>query len=274
MVSRFLIFACTLSCACIPLLAAAETIAHYRFEDGQNGVPVIDVIDSGPNLLDGVVFGTLTYSNTVAPAQAGELLSLNATADFDYAEVPHDPVFETTNVTAEVLALPRYDEFEGGGNRAHFLLSKNWTTESGRFLSSYSLGYDPELNRFSAFVGYGDGTGHMLVSSALYGDGQWHHVALTYQADQDRSVLMLYVNATVEGCVIGPPRDLFFADEPLTIGAANFIAPDDVFRRNFLGHLDDIRISDEALVPNTMLLRDRVFGDDFEDSFSGCAVVE
>lgn len=253
----------------------AETVVHYHFDDGQNGGPVVTATDVGPHGLDGTGVGILSYSNEVAPHPWSGPLSLDATADFDYINIAHDSVLESPEVTVEVLARPRYDAFTGGGSSPHFMVNKSWSAGPGAHLATYGLAYEPQLNRFEAFIGYGDGTGLRLLTDSLFDDGAWYHVAMTYETDLDRSLLALYVDSILAGCQIAPPRPLFFDNLPLTIGAANFIADDHVYRRNFIGQLDEVRVSNRALRAEDLTMRDRVFFDSFElnNDFSGCTVV-
>lgn len=229
-------------------------VTHYRFEGGTNGQSVGSIQDSSANGLNGDVVGDLRFTSDTAPFAAAGGTALDATSDFSFGRVLDDPLLHPTgDFTLELFANPRYDVFSGGGVPSHTLVHKQNFDGNGTSLSAYAVAYNPNTDKYIAAVSFGSNNGVFIESASVFGDNQWRHIAATYDVDGAQTTLSLYVDSVLEGQQTFATQPLFFGDEPLYIGAGNYGAINGQFRRNFIGYLDEIRISDEVLSTDQFL---------------------
>ena len=233
------------------LLAAtanAATIAHYRFEQ--------NFFDSGPNGLNGTAVGSLAFTNDVAPFPTTGSSALDATNDFDFVRVLDDPLLHLTgDLTVEAFVRP-FNDLPGGGYEPHTIVGKQNHEGSGYFLDAYNLYYNQDTGSFCSSVGFGGNLGKFIESGSTFNDNEWHHVAMTYALTGDQATLSLYVDGNQEATDTFEAVPLYFGDDPLHIGAGNYGSDPDgtgYFRRNFIGYIDEVRISDVALSPGQFL---------------------
>jgi len=228
--------------------ANATTVAHYRFEQ--------DFTDSGPNDLDGTGVGPPAFTNDVAPFTTTGLSSLDATADYDFVRVEDDSLLHMTgDFTVEAFVRP-FNDLLGGGPEPHIIISKQNYEGFGSFLDAYDLMYNQDTGSFATSISFGVRPGKYIESASSFDDNEWHHVAMTYTPiGGGQATLNLFVDSNLEATDTFNTFPLFFGDDPLYIGAGNFGTPDGTgyWRRNFIGNIDEVRISDVALSPDHFL---------------------
>jgi hypothetical protein len=193
-------------------------VAWWKFDKGSGDV----VVDSGPNHLDGAVLGNPSWVAGVL----GEALKFDG--EGDYVDFGNDSKFNITDKIT-VAAWIKVDTFDcewqaiftkGDGS---WRLQRNGTKDSIEFACTGA--FVP-----GALVG-------SLFGTVNVNDGQWHHVAGTY----DGSKICLYVDGSldVSSEATGSIR---INDYNVLIGA-NAEKPD----RNFKGSIDEVRIYNYAL---------------------------
>lgn len=78
-------------------------------------------------------------------------------------------------------------------------------------------------------------------------DGKWHHVAMTFKADEHR--YCIYIDhKEVKNTVYADTVGFEYKNGPLVVGANTKVS-----NRTFVGDIDEVRISDVALSPEEML---------------------
>lgn len=228
----------------------AAIIAHYQLDGNLN--------DSSGNGLDGQYTGPspVIFTSDVSPfSTVSEGQALDARADFDFVEVPdHELLHITGDLTLEAVIRP-FNELPGGGVEPHTIVAKQNSGGTGTFLTAYALQYNQDSGEFGALISYGIGSGRSLTSIGKFADTNWHHVAMTLKRGEAQATFSLYVDGKLEASEFVPSEPLFFGERPLYIGAGNFATANGTgeFRRNFIGFIDEVRISDEALSPSQFL---------------------
>jgi hypothetical protein len=233
------------------------TVASYHFNAGQpDGVGA----DSSPNQLNGSIIGTVG----AAPGVHAEAIDLSG--DFNYVSVPASLLLVLPNSWTVELFFKAKQPYTTYGSDPSFLIVKHHTTSSGSFLSSFGISLSAD-GRVYGETASAIGVGTFLDSGAgaSYTDGQWHHVALVYNANAatgDKS-FALYVDHVQRALAHGAFAPTAWANRPLYIGAGNFPGGDGTgpFRRNFDGLIDEVRISNVALDPSNFVpIRAGTFG--------------
>lgn len=235
-----------------------STIVHYRFEEGPAAGAVGAMLDSGPYQLHGTASGTLTHSTSVAANPEAGAFSLDARGDSNYGTVPDNGMLHLQgDWTVETFfkADAPYDNF-GTSDAVGYTLVAKQNAQSGSFLAGYMLALNSGNGRVTGEISFGSGTGASLTGLSNTMDGGWHHAALVLKRDVSGATdeLRLYVDGVLEASTQAVMPDLFYGTDPLNIGAGNFGGAAAAFRRNFDGHIDEVRISSAALAPSQMLV--------------------
>jgi hypothetical protein len=231
------------------------TVAHWRFEEGPHGAPLVTAVDSGPNGLDGTPGGSLSYTSDVAMTADSGDFALDATGDYNYVIVADaTPLRLTDDFTVETYVLPDNTTTNPSAD-PHYVLMKRHKPANGTFLVSYGLIYDQTSGFFRAIVGFGSDTGEFVTSLSEYLEERWYHVAMTFDNDSvsGNATLGLYVDGELVDSNTFTNPGLYYTTEPFLIGAGNFGGPTHQWRRNFDGLIDEIRISDRVLSPEEFL---------------------
>ncbi len=230
----------------IPVVRAA-TLAWYHL-DGAVGTTAGPIADAGPNHVDGAVVGDATFTTGVT----GEALDL--AGDFDYVAVPNSSVLVLSNSWTVEFYFSAHQPYSVFGSDPATLINKLNTGSVGSHLSSFAVEYSSNghLHAFTSWVvNQGvDVDGGANVDAT---DGRWHHVALVYNAAAATgdSSLSFYVDHELRDSAHGAYPPIAWAGYPLVIGTGNYPDNQDhsIFRRNFDGAMDEVRISDLALEP-------------------------
>ncbi len=233
--------------------APSNVVAHYRFEDGPGAVGTI--LDSGPNLLHGTSAGTLSYSTDRASLPATGNFSLDALGDMNFAQIPNNALLhQQGDFTVEMFIKvdAPYDDY-GSPGFSTFAVKLN-TAEGGSFLGGFEFDYGLSGN-VGGSISFGGGAGVGFGGPALVNDGKWHHIALVMDRDVSGSTdqLRFYVDGVLDSITQGVWPNLFYGDQPLYIGAGNFLGPGSSYRRNFDGYIDEFRLTSAALTPAEFL---------------------
>jgi Concanavalin A-like lectin/glucanases superfamily len=237
--------------ALIPLPAAAQTVAYYRF-DGTNGSPVTTILDSGPSSLNGINVGSTSYSAGVLGA------GLNLSGDLNYVSIPASTNFVMKNDFTAELFLKANQPYTVYGSDPATVINKLHTANLGGFLSSFCIEYTAN-GTLAGFVSYATDVGlYAGPTSASFADGRWHHVALVYRHNTPAgtNTVQLFVDYTMLAAASGTASPVAWGNFPIYIGAGNFPGGQDngQFRRNFDGSIDEVRISNVALAPSEFVM--------------------
>jgi hypothetical protein len=192
-------------------------VAYYPF-DG--------TADDAANDYDGTLQGP-GYVN----GQSGFGFALSFDGD-DYVRVPDDPALDLTGALT-VAAWVRPDAGIGGYSRA---VSRE---QSGVGNRQYNLGVDATATYPRTVVDTTSTNSVDVVGSTDVVDGDWHHVATTFDATDG---LRLYVD--------GVEEDYAPASSPLVSRAADLVVGAPAQREGsyyFDGLVDEVRVYDRAL---------------------------
>ena len=201
---------------------APPLIGWYRFDEGFGTTPQ-DSSGNGNH-------GTLNGSPLWMPGYVGTG-SLQFNGSGDEVEVPYNPALnqaDTFTITAWINVA-----IGSGGHRAVVSCRDDFPARG------YILYVQPDDSP-SLWVGYGYTNAWYSATGAVINEGQWVHVAGTY----DRGALTLYVNGVMEAEATASTFGINTTQE-LLIGAGSNEGPThDYF---FQGQIDDARIYDRAL---------------------------
>ena len=198
--------------------SSGDLVAWWEFDEGSGNV----VADSGPNRLDGAVIGDPSWVTGVFGG------ALKFDGDGDYVDLGNDPKFNMTD-RITIAAWVKVDTFDcewqavitkGDGS---WRLQRNGTKNSIEFACTGA--FVP-----GALVG-------SLFGTVNVNDGQWHHVAGTY----DGSKICLYVDGKLD--VSSEATGSIIVNDYNVLIGANAEKPD----RNFKGSIDEVRIYNYAL---------------------------
>jgi hypothetical protein len=240
-------FALALAAFSLPAGAgSAAALASYRFSGGPKDAAVGAVADSGPNRLTGAGVGALTYSSDI-PVRSAGLYSLNATRDFDYVTVPDAAALRP----AGSFTLTAWVRPTGSQSDVDAIVAKKTGVQVGTCLTSYGLSYAPASGKFLALIcgsSNPNAPSTFVVSKDTYAKGDWHLVKFkyTYNPTKKTASMMLSVDGAVEGKVaLTSFPGIFYGSGPFLIGAGNYGSGDhdNPFRRNFVGYIDEIKLT-------------------------------
>ncbi|MBI3477419.1 MAG: hypothetical protein HY010_16940 [Acidobacteria bacterium] len=229
-------------------LAPQATILRYQFNKGPNGAPVTVATDSGPFHLDGTVHGALTYSSNVT--KGGGKFSLNASPDVDYVVLAQTagnaPLLnQVQSFTLSALAMPT-----GGTTLDAFgdlVAGKMITNGSGACLVTYSITYSLPLQKFVGGVCGADGSIQFVTSLDTFPINNWYKLVLKYSTIGTVTNIKLMVNGKAEGTLklhsfAGPK----LGNAGFQVGASNFVCDTCQFRRNFIGFIDEVKLTGQV----------------------------
>jgi hypothetical protein len=223
----------------------ADLVGWWDFEEG-SGLTVVDRSGGGH---PGTLGTGATWSTTeFAPVPTGSTASIS----FDGTDLAH-------------VIMNGYKAAEVGGTNSRTLSA--WIKSGpGVVLTASNLGIfgygenaagDKFNFRTQNQNGPIDGNirvevnGGYIIGSAVVIDGEWHHVAMTWEDDGTPNVLdvLLYVDGVLE--IISASLD-----EPIhtdTVNGIDLAISDDHGNREWNGWLDEIRIYDEVLTPEAIM---------------------
>ena len=276
--------ACT---ALVSLSSLAETVAWYRFEDGeplarlQAGASVTNSAGSeftaalrtiSSTTLDGSIGDAYwpTFTNSAPPALynlydpvSGQILPNGGGLHFHTANMSDtkgcvlyagdsERLRALTNLTLEAFVRLPPEVPIGGSYMRPIILKQNEAYQGtwGLHIFESNLFFRCTFVRASGTrvgIGWGNGSKSVRVD-----DGRWHHVALTvdFGAQQARAYVD-YEQINRSALNSGDDRAVSFyhpATSPLVIGGNTQHTT-----RRFNGEMDEVRISDEALPPERFL---------------------
>ena len=221
-------------------------LAWYRFNSGPNNAPVKSAIDSGPYGLTGTVTGGLTYSNNRTPRDGGPF-SLNATGDYDYVTVPDNSALDPTgDFSLSAWAYPTGGQSSNGVGDS--IADKHESPSTGNCIVAYGIYYSAWTNQFSAAIcnSSDPSSPEIIVSSKdTYPLNQWHFVELRYSLRPagKQATLELLVDGTVEGSQkFKDFAGINYTSGPFQIGAENSGGDHGIYRRNFYGYIDEVKL--------------------------------
>lgn len=242
------------------LPADGDVVFHYRFETGGDGDAVTTALDSGPNALHSTKVNLVTYTDDRPNTADAGTFALDASGDLDYVEVADNAdMHVASDFTLEAYARPNEPYDSSIPKDIHHIVNKK-TGDVGSGLSSWVLWYDHADDVFAGAIDISPDTETSLIAVAAepgYDGGQWYHLALVFDKDVSGSDdrLALYINHQLVDEETGSDLgDVYYSNDELVIGAGNFNAFDDEWRRNFGGLIDEVRLSNEALGPGQFLI--------------------
>lgn len=230
---------------CSSLASHADLVGWWDFEEG-----------SGPTTADqsgGGHTGTLgagaSWSTTeFAPVPSGSSASIQ---------------FDGTDLAHVIMNGYKADEVGGTNSRtlAAWIKSAPGVLPSASNLGIFGYGQNQAGDKFNFRTQQNNGpidgnirtevNGGYIIGSTVVIDGEWHHVAMTWEEDGTPNVLdvLLYVDGVLETISAS-------LDEPIhtdTVNGIDLAIGDDHSNREWNGWLDDIRIYDEVLTAEQIL---------------------
>lgn len=206
----------------MPVRALSNVIAYWDFSTGSHGIG--DASGNGHYLINNGV----TFDNGAAVFNGDKTL------------FTQDPLWlaDRTNLTIEAFVKTTVTS----STMVLFELSDNYNSQWGAFVSYIDGG-----QLWGMFNAYGAPNGDRTETGA-YADGQWHHMAIViHAATGGAGVADLYLDGVkqIDAYVDGVSGNC--------INATFFIGSRANSQFKFVGELDDLRISDQALTTNEFL---------------------
>ena len=217
-------------------------VLEYTFEAQTDGLAVTSVADQSGEGNTGIVSGQV-FATSERFGIAGDF-----SGDSDYLSVADNPSLRPQKFTLELSFRPN-DPYTLYGDNPSTLLTRQ-ITSVGTFISNYNVNYDPVNDRITGQISWSAGSGLILTANGI-SETAWSSVALVLNRDVAGTddFFGLYLNGALVDSVQQEIPTLGYTSGPLVIGAGNFGTPGGVFRRNFDGLLDNVRLSDEPLAP-------------------------
>jgi hypothetical protein len=231
--------------------AASASSVTWSFEEGNNGTGGLGVAPTTGGWVvatpAGGVNGTASSSSAVsyvaatADVPGNVALQLQGYGDpsgwaASYVMFENNAVFnlsENRSYTIELFvksAGPNAD-----GDSTNWILSKDYSNSGSKGWGVY---WNESTGKVSATF-----AGNTITSTTSIGDGAWHHLAITHEADS--GTYTLYVDKSVEGTLENYFAGCVSAGN-LYLGAGfGWQTP-----RTFAGWVDEFRISEAALSPS------------------------
>ena len=234
-----------------------NVVAHYRFENGPDAGAVSSITDSSQHQLHGTSSGAMFYRANTGTHSAMGAFSLDAVGDSDFGQVADNPLLHQQGDWTAEFFFKLDEPYEQYGNEGGvvMMLSKLNQTEGSNFQAGFAIALNPNTGRLEVACSLTSSSGIGVASTTDIRSSpqQWHHVAAVMDRDVSGTTdqLSIYVDGLLEGAIQGDWGALYYGNQPLFIGAGNFLMP--TYRRNFDGHIDEVRISASALTPPEFL---------------------
>ena len=223
----------------------ADLVGWWDFEEG-SGLTTVDRSGGGHT---GTLGTGATWSTTeFAPVPTGSTASIS----FDGTDLAH-------------VIMNGYKAPEVGGSNSRtlsaWIKSGPGVVPSASNLGIFGYGENAAGDKFNFRTQNQNGpidgnirvevNGGYIIGSTVVIDGEWHHVAMTWEDDGTPNVLdvLLYVDGVLE--IISASLD-----EPIhtdTVNGIDLAISDDHGNREWNGWLDEIRIYDEVLTPEVIM---------------------
>ena len=227
--------------------ASASTIAYYRFENGSPGTTGGVVVDSSGNGLDGTANGPVYRTDVPVETVRGQpneqSMEFNGLPK-NYVNIPENALFVNTfphSFTVEAFVNPRHYPGVAG---------------DVVFRGDDRVGHDSfNLNLFQGQLRFGiigpDESGSLLTypDAGLY--GHWSHVAGTIDDATGRQ--SLYVNGVLVATTVTNVRALGPLNPNFSPGIGIGHTQIGNYNQGYSGWIDEVRISNEALLPGQFL---------------------
>jgi hypothetical protein len=231
--------------------ADPDLVARYEFEAFPAGT---QIKDSSRNDLDGVLMAVDGRATPAHDPVMGKHLSLDGTASGRFAEVPDHELLDVDTYTLTAWINYRLD------NQVRLEVLE----KAGAYWMNIRADDEANTGRLRSGGFYGGcvttpaaRTWHFLDSATVLPEGEWVHIASTY----DGTALRIFVNGrldierTIPSATWGPTCSNI---EPLAIGAKDRTIPPAVTEAFWNGGLDDVRVYSRALS-----------GDEIQDVMAG-----
>ena len=225
--------------------ARADTVAYWRFERGPAGAAAGTVPDSSGNGLTATAVNGPVYRAAVPAAMVPQTGAVNQ----------HSLEF---NGSSQRVFVPDYPELA---------LTRSFTIEASVYLHGQSGPSDnivfrgddrPGLDAYvlnviggSVYIGVTDAADRVATTNAPIAFNTWVHVAAVL--DDAAGTLSLYTNGVRRGSVATAIRPLAALDPGASPGVGIGSVQSSGYDQWFDGLIDEVRISDEALVPGQFL---------------------
>lgn len=158
--------------------------------------------------------------------------------DFDYTEIPHASDYDNSQLTIEFWFKKDNDFIEDTPGQIDMegLIYKGYTTSADRhFNFGIKQNSAPFFLNFSVSNG---GTVFQLNSESIIQAFEWYHVAGVI----DEQSISLYINGILQGSA-EISGSVNYVSAPIVIGK---VSSESYANRHYHGHIDDIRLWNEA----------------------------
>ncbi len=218
----------------------ASTV-YYRFENGTANATaagsgsIVDSMGSGQN---GTPSGTVTYSSDVPLSTVGgaaDTLSLNLATSGSVQFPGAFPLNSLTNATLEFYIKPT-----GTGSEMDFL----WTRTDSNDANRFNMGVVTSGQSRTIFLDYREpnGTLHSVAPSIAIAGSGWTHVAVV----KSGNTWTAYANGVQQGQAVTDASPNLPTNTGWTLNGRGL--------NQFVGLLDELRISNSALTPAQFLV--------------------
>ena len=226
-------------------VAAGGTVAHWEFEEGVAGSTAQSpdsIIDSA-NAMNGTPIGGPVYVET---ADIYGSMGLHFDGINDYISIEDDPLFAVTNsLTLEAIIV-----FEGVSPGSRFFNQIVFRGDDRGGHDPYFLAVTLD-GRLAFAVGNADNQISVLSASSPLVTGEVLHVAGTLNDVTGEQ--KLYINASEVASTTTDIRPFATLDSGFDPGLGIGNTQNSDWDQWFNGTIDQVRISDQALIPNEFL---------------------
>ena len=197
-------------------------VGYWRFNDPGVASPAANSGTSGA-VLNGTYVGSGTSLTAGMPGMGTAVTFDNSAATNDYVNVADHPDLDFSSAMT-LEALVKTSDTSVAWARIIDKRSNN----------GYTLNMTDRTGRTSSYTNLGNAQGSTMVA-----DGQWHHVAATY----DGGALSFYVDGRLQG-VTPAGGNITINGDPLAIGINRSTG---VNNEDFLGSIDEVAVYGQAI---------------------------
>jgi opacity protein-like surface antigen len=204
-------------------------VLDYKFDHGAGNDQITDISGAGNN-------GQIVGAQSVSDPQRGKVLQL--TPPNQYILVPNSPSLNPSNLT-----LAAWIKTSDQGDTWRRVFDKGWTDG---FALSIAGGHTAGNKEQGDAVIEID-TSHRARSDKPVTDGQWHHVAITYNGREEAA----YIDGVRQRAMSHWTGIISTNNHDLTIGI-NLVDPNPLYNEvgaSFDGLMDEPMVFDRALSP-------------------------
>ncbi len=174
-------------------------------------------------------------------ARSFALRTTNDPTGSNYVQIANDPALQPQTLTIDATFRPLGQGLGIVDQFGSTLVAKPIQGGSGVYIFSWSLNWSSQTHLVTFWLSHdGLSQGVALTGTTPIALGTWARATAT----MDGSTVDLYVDGILEASVAWPFAGIYYGNEDVLFGAANYLAP---YLRRFDGALDQVSIWNRAM---------------------------